>query len=83
MPENDEQLVSLSSLSLGQKALIIAFSFDTKEGERIQKMGLVPGEQLEIVRLPPQGEPIEIKIRGYFLSLSRQDADHIKVKLYS
>jgi len=46
-------------------------------------MGLVPGEKLEIVRLPPLGDPIEIKIRGYFISLSRKEADRIKVKILS
>ena len=83
MLENKEELVSLSSMSLGQKARIVAFSFDTEEGERILEMGFTPGEQLEIVRYAPLGDPIEIKIRGYFLSLRKQEADHIKVKLFS
>jgi Fe2+ transport system protein FeoA len=83
IPENGGELVALSSMSLGEKALIVAFSFDSAEGERIQEMGLAPGEQLEIVRLPPPGEPIEIKIRGYFVSLRKQEADRIKVKLLS
>ena len=77
MPENKEQLVLLSSMPLGQKACIVAFSFDTGEGKRIQEIGFSLGEQLEIVRL----DPIEIKIRGYFFSLSKEEADHIKVKL--
>jgi Fe2+ transport system protein FeoA len=79
--ENDRPLISLSSMSLGQKGLIVAFSFESAEGERVQKMGMVPGEQLEIVRLPAQEGPIEIKIRGYFISLLKQEADRIKVKL--
>jgi Fe2+ transport system protein FeoA len=80
MSGNGEKLIALSSMSLGQKALIVAFTFETEDGERILNMGLVPGEKVEIVRLPPLGDPIEIKIRGYFLSLSKQEADHIKVK---
>jgi len=74
-------LVALSSLSLGQKALIVGFSFDTKEGEAFHQLGLNPGELLEVVRVVPGG-PVEIKIRGYFLSLNRQEADRIKVKLF-
>jgi ferrous iron transport protein A len=77
LPGDDEQLIALSSMSLGQKAMLVAFSFDTENGERIQKAGLTPGEKLEVVRL----DPIEIKIRGYFLSLQKHEADHIKVKL--
>jgi Fe2+ transport system protein FeoA len=82
-PENIGQLVALSSLSLGQKALIMALSIDTEQGKRIQMGGVLPGETLEIVRLPPQGETIEIKIRGYFISLSKQEAGCIMVKLLS
>jgi Fe2+ transport system protein FeoA len=81
MANNDEPLIALSSMSVGQKGLIVAFSFDTQEGERVQQMGLFPGEQVEIMRLPPQGDSIEIKIRGYFVSLKKQEADRIKVKL--
>lgn len=80
LSDSDEQLIALSSMSLGQKALVVAFSFDTDQGERIQKMGLVPGELLEVVRVPPQGGSIEIKIRGYFVSLPKKEADRIKVK---
>jgi len=81
MSEVDKQLIALSSMSVGQKALIVAFSVDTKEGERIQEMGLSPGEQLEVMRLAPGA--VEIKIRSYFVSLSKNEADHIKVKLFS
>jgi len=76
-PGGREQLIALSSLSLGQKAMLVAFSFDTEHGERIQKAGLNPGEKLEVMRL----DPIEIKIRGYYISLQKHEADHIKVKL--
>jgi len=80
MLKNDEELIALSSMSLGQKALIVAFTFNTGQGERMEKLGLVPGEQLEIVRLPSQGAPVEIKIRGYFVSLRKEEADRIMVK---
>jgi len=53
--KNDKKLIALSGLSLGQKALIVAFSFDVDGGKRVEKMGLFPGERLEIMRLPSQG----------------------------
>ena len=82
MSKEDVQLVALSTLSVGQKALVVAFSFDTEKGERIQQMGLSPGEQLEVMRVYPSGDPVEIKIRGYFVSLQKQEADHIMVKFF-
>ena len=65
---------------VGQKAFVTAFSYNTAEGETTQEIGLTPGEQLEIVRRSPDGDSIEIKIRGYFISLSKQEADLIKVE---
>ena len=44
-------------------------------------MGVTPGEEVEIVRYAPMGDPIEIKIRGYSLSLRKQEAEKIKVKI--
>ncbi len=81
MSASDKQLIALSSMSIGQKALIMGFSLNAKEGERIQGMGLSAGEHLEVVRLPPLKDHIEIKIRGYFVSLRKQEAARIKVKL--
>ena len=80
MPNKDKQLITLSSMSLGQKALIVAFSFDIDGGEHVQKMGIYPGEQLEIVRLSSRGGAVEIKISGYFVSLRKEEADRIMVK---
>ncbi len=78
--KENKGLVSLSSMTLGQKAQIVAFTLDSKEGEHIQKLGLSPSDQLEIVRLPVQGGPVEVKIRGYFVSLNKEQADRIMVK---
>ena len=80
MSVNNDELVPLSKMSLGQKGIIVAFSFDTKEGEQTQELGFSPGEQLEIVRYMPPGDIIEIKVREYFFSLSKHEADRIKIK---
>ena len=80
-PGKEKRLVALSSLSLGQKAVVVAYSFDSDQGEQIQKLGLDPGEKLEVVRLTSPVDQIEIKIREYFISLSHKQADHIMVTL--
>lgn len=71
----------LSQMSVGQKGKIETFLHEGEEVERLQEMGLTPGEDVEIIRYAPLGDPIEIKIRGYLLSLRKQEADLIKVKL--
>lgn len=81
MTKDNKKIIALSAMSLGQHGLIVGFSLQTKDGERFHEMGLNPGEMVEIVRDAPSGGTIEIKIRGYFHSLRKQEADLIKVKL--
>ncbi len=74
------RLIFLSEMSLGQRGIIEDF-VSADDCERVEEMGVTPGEEVEIVRYAPMGDPIEIKIRGYFLSLRKQEAERIRVKL--
>ena len=81
MTNNQANIVLLGQMSVGQRGIIDDFAFETDGYERIEEMGVTPGETVEIVRYAPFGDPIEIKIRGYLLSLRKQEADRIKVRL--
>ncbi len=70
---------ALSTMAVGQRGVLQQFMFE--ESERLEEMGLTPGETIEIVRYAPLGDPIEIKVRGYLLSLRKQEADQIMVNL--
>ncbi len=72
---------SLSELEVGQEAEIIEFASESAEAQRIEEMGVTPGEEISIVRFAPMGDPIEIKIRGYLLTLRKAEADKIKVSI--
>lgn len=74
-------LVLLSEMSVGQKGIIRDFTADNDDYERIVEMGVTPGEQVEIIRYAPMGDPIEIRVRGYMLSLRKAEAERIKVAL--
>lgn len=76
-----EKIVLLSQMSVGRRGIIHDLVFEGDGYERIEEMGVTPGETVEIVRYAPLGDPIEIKIRGYLLSLRKQEADRIRVKL--
>jgi ferrous iron transport protein A len=43
------------------------------------EMGLLVGTAIELVRFAPLGDPLEIKVRGYHLTLSRHEAEQIWV----
>lgn len=47
---------------------------------RLLEMGLLVGTPVELVRFAPLGDPVEIKLRGYHLSLRRHEADLILVR---
>ncbi|MBI5150282.1 MAG: ferrous iron transport protein A [Candidatus Omnitrophica bacterium] len=81
MPVNNKQNVLLSQMSVGQRGVIHNFVVESDDCERIEEMGVTPGEKVEVVRYAPLGDPIEIKIRGYLLSLRREEADRIEVTL--
>lgn len=83
MSTNEPGVILLSQLSAGQKGVIDEFDGEADGYERIEEMGVTPGEIVEVVRYAPLGDPIEIKVRGYCLSLRKQEADRIKVKLLS
>ena len=69
----------LSSLAPGAKAVVREVRIPVQHRARLLEMGLLVGTPVEIVRFAPLGDPIELKIRGYHLSLRRHEADQILV----
>ena len=65
---------SLNNLPLGQKGRVTGFSLPPEQRQRLLEMGLTIGAQFEVVRFAPMGDPIDIKVRGYHLSLRKSDA---------
>ncbi len=66
---------TLGSLAPGQGGYV--YSVDAKDARmrrRIVDMGITPGTQISIVKVAPMGDPIEITLRGYSLSIRREDA---------
>lgn len=47
---------------------------------RLLEMGLTPGSKIEVVRAAPLGFPIEVKVRGYLLSLRESEAGCIEIE---
>ena len=69
----------LSHLSAGDKARIAGFNLPGETLSRLLEMGLTAGALLEVVRFAPLGDPIDIKVRGYHLSLRKREAAGIQV----
>ena len=77
MPDDSQPLTSLQA---GVAASISAINLPPADKPRLMKMGLLVGTPIELIRFAPLGDPVEIKVRGYHLSLRRHEAEHILVK---
>jgi len=70
---------SLDQLRPGQRARIDSLDGVDALTQRLMEMGLLEGQELEVVRLAPLGEPIEIRLGDYCLSLRRREAARVRV----
>jgi ferrous iron transport protein A len=75
-----DELIPLSSLSIGGSATVAEIRLPAGPRGRVMEMGLLSGTRVELVRFAPLGDPVEIKVRGYNLSLRKHEADQIWVR---
>lgn len=68
---------SLNDLKPGQTGVIVALLGQGAIKRRLVDMGLTPGVRVFVRKVAPLGDPIEINLRGYELSLRRDDAKKI------
>jgi ferrous iron transport protein A len=71
--------MKLSELAVGTSAVVREFPKSGAAFIRLREMGLLTGTKLTLVRTAPLGDPIEIKLRGYHLTLRKSEADHVLV----
>jgi len=74
-------VISLSAVAAGQSAILRDYPKAGVAFLRLREMGLLPGTRLKLVRTAPMGDPLEIEVRGYRLTLRRSEADAIQVEL--
>lgn len=70
----------LTSLQIGRAATVAEIKVPPEQRGRILEMGLLVGTKVQLVRFAPLGDPVEIKLRGYHLTLRRTEADRIHVR---
>ena len=74
-----EKSRTLADLSIGQSGYVRIVNGDGCRRRRIIDMGITPGTEIKIIKAAPMGDPIEIAMRGYSLSLRREDAQRIEL----
>ena len=73
--------MTLDKLPLGQDAVITAVGGDGALRCRLLDMGLIPKTTVRVEKVAPLGDPIELRVRGYALSLRKEDARSIEVEV--
>jgi len=71
----------LHKLSVGQRGVVVRVGGKGPARRRMMDMGLVPGTEVNVVRVAPLGDPIEFRIRGYSLSLRKSEAAQITIEV--
>jgi len=77
-----DNVVGLNEVKPGQKARIVKIVGRSGVNRRIADMGVVPGTIVEVQRVASLGDPIDVKLKGYRLSLRKEEASKIIVKLW-
>ena len=72
---------NLSDFTVGESGKIVTVSGEGRVRRRLFDMGVTPGAELTMRKKAPLGDPIEITIRGYELTLRKAEAACVEVEL--
>jgi len=71
---------TLRDLSVGEKSKVVKIHGEGKVKRRIMDMGITKGTEISVRKVAPLGDPVEITVRGYELSLRKDDADILEME---
>lgn len=74
-----EETMTLNDVAVGDSCTVAKLNETGEMRRRIMDMGITKGTHLTVTKSAPLGDPIDITVRGYHLSLRRSDAAHIEV----
>jgi ferrous iron transport protein A len=72
-------MMTLAELAVGATATVASVSGADEISIRLMEMGLVPGTELRVLGLAPLGDPLEIEVRGYRLSIRKSEAARVQL----
>jgi Fe2+ transport system protein FeoA len=77
--EEGDPTIGLDELPVGGTGIVGTVEGSPALKQRLMEMGLTAGTSVEVVRFAPLGDPMEIRVRGYYLSLRKADAHVIRL----
>ncbi len=73
--------MTLKMVKPGTRVIVQKLMGHGKVKRRLMDMGIVPGTEMEVQKIAPLGDPVEVKFKGYNLSLRREEADMVQVEV--
>jgi ferrous iron transport protein A len=70
---------SAADLEVGESARVVRITDVDEVSRRLLEMGVTPGVEMRRLGAAPLGDPLEFELRGYRLSLRRNEAEHIEI----
>lgn len=71
---------TLKQVNIGESAKVVKLHGEGAIKRRIMDMGITKGVDIHVRKVAPLGDPIEITVRGYELSIRKEDAEKIEVE---
>ena len=78
--KGDVLMNTLKDVKIGNRAKVVKLHGEGAIKRRIMDMGITKGVEVRVRKVAPLGDPIEITVRGYELSLRKEDAQMIEVE---
>jgi len=72
--------MTLKEMKIGQSSKVVKISGEGAVKRRMMDMGITKGAEIYVRKVAPLGDPIEVTVRGYELSLRKADAEMIEVE---
>ena len=77
-----DSVMRFRQLKVGSRARVLRYQgLESRYRNRLMSLGLTPGTEFEVQHVAPLGDPIEIRVRGFHLSVRREEAGAIEVEL--
>ena len=73
--------MTLRDLKPGETAKVVAINAEGAFKRRIMDMGITTGVNIKLVKVAPLGDPLEVTVRGYQLSLRKEEAASLEMEL--
>ena len=73
--------MTLRDAKVGQTVKVVKLNGTGPVKRRIMDMGITKGQLVQVIRVAPLGDPIEVTVRGYELSVRKADCEMIEVEL--